>query len=64
MLYGPRGEPGARGGPYIQGEGAPGEDRRPLLFIPVKFNPLNTELYARGVVRGMAPAAYDVRSWR
>jgi len=32
-----------------------------LLFIPVKFNPLNTELYARGVVRGMAPAAYDVK---
>ena len=32
-----------------------------LLFIPVKFNPLNTELYARGVVKTPAPSTYDVK---
>ncbi len=32
-----------------------------LLFIPVKFNPLNTELYARGVVKAPAPSTYDVK---
>lgn len=32
-----------------------------LLFIPVKFNPGNTELYARGLVKSPAPATYDVR---
>lgn len=32
-----------------------------LTFIPVKFSPYNTELYARGIVRGPAPASYDVK---
>lgn len=32
-----------------------------LLFIPVKFNPANTELYAKGVVKGPAPSTYDIR---
>jgi dehypoxanthine futalosine cyclase len=32
-----------------------------LLFIPVKFNPLNTELHARGVVKTPAPSTYDVK---
>ncbi len=32
-----------------------------MLFIPVKFNPLNTELAARGVVARPAPSTYDVK---
>ncbi|ACB39177.1 CofH family radical SAM protein [Pyrobaculum neutrophilum] len=32
-----------------------------LLFIPVKFNPLNTELHRRGVVKAPAPSTYDVK---
>lgn len=32
-----------------------------LLFIPVKFNPDNTELKARGVVARPAPSTYDVK---
>ncbi|MEM3326272.1 MAG: CofH family radical SAM protein [Thermoproteus sp.] len=32
-----------------------------LLFIPVKYNPLNTELYRRGVVKSPAPSTYDVK---
>jgi 2-iminoacetate synthase ThiH len=32
-----------------------------LLFIPVKFNPLNTELYAKGLVKTPAPSTYDVK---
>jgi len=34
---------------------------RVLLFIPVKYNPQNTELYKRGLVKGPAPATYDVK---
>ncbi|MFB6489856.1 MAG: CofH family radical SAM protein [Thermoproteus sp. AZ2] len=32
-----------------------------LSFIPVKYSPYNTELYAKGVVRAPAPAVYDVK---
>ena len=32
-----------------------------LLFIPVKFNPENTELKARGAVARPAPSTYDVK---
>lgn len=32
-----------------------------LLFIPVKFNPYNTELYKRGLVKTVAPSIYDVK---
>lgn len=32
-----------------------------MLFIPVKFNPQNTELYARGVVTKPASSIYDVK---
>ncbi len=32
-----------------------------LLFIPVKYNPENTELYKKGVVKGVASAVYDVK---
>ncbi|MEM1598219.1 MAG: CofH family radical SAM protein [Pyrobaculum sp.] len=32
-----------------------------LLFIPVKYNPLNTELFKKGVVKGPAPSTYDVK---
>ena len=32
-----------------------------LLFIPVKFNPLNTELHAKGLVKTPAPSTYDVK---
>lgn len=32
-----------------------------LLFIPVKYNPDNTELYKKGVVKGTASATYDVK---
>lgn len=32
-----------------------------MLFIPVKFNPLNTELHARGIVTRPAPSTYDVK---
>ncbi len=32
-----------------------------LLFIPVKFVPWNTRLYKEGLVKGPAPAEYDVR---
>ncbi|GAB6947846.1 CofH family radical SAM protein [Vulcanisaeta sp. JCM 16161] len=32
-----------------------------LLFIPIKFVPWNTKLYRDGLVKGPAPAEYDVR---
>lgn len=32
-----------------------------LLFIPVKYNPANTELYAKGLVKSPAPSIYDVK---
>ncbi|MFN3803432.1 MAG: CofH family radical SAM protein [Pyrobaculum sp.] len=32
-----------------------------LLFIPVKYNPANTELYVKGVVRRPAPSIYDLK---
>ncbi|MFN7105274.1 MAG: radical SAM protein, partial [Pyrobaculum sp.] len=32
-----------------------------LLFIPVKYNPANTELYIKGVVKRPAPSIYDLK---